>query len=57
MINTFTQKQTCKSLKDDIKHYTDNEFKEHCESLDMNETWDKFKDNDETKLQATLDQY
>ena len=38
------------SLKNDIKHYAENEFKEHCESLDMNETWEQLNETLHTMM-------
>ena len=32
------------SLKGDITHYYNDEFKQHIEAIDINETWEKFKD-------------
>ena len=32
------------SLKEEITHYYNDEFKQHTEEIDINETWEKFKD-------------
>ena len=58
------------SLKDAMKHYTENDFKEHCATSEMDETRENsmstITDNDEkpqneddvvTELQTIMDQY
>ena len=32
------------SLKGEITHYYNDEFKQHIKAIDINETWEKFKD-------------
>ena len=49
-------KADMQSLKNDIKHYAENEFKEHCESLDMNETWEQFKETLQTMMNKYIPQ-